>query len=375
MKERFLVLDGLRGLAILLVMICHTCGALNWPGPYPMQITEELTNSGVDLFFVLSGFLLFYGYAESILIGAPWPSWRNFYMRRARRILPLYYATTLIYIMLLILGAGLPLGVVLKQLPWVATLLYDMRQDTWLFIGGNSGVLWTLCIEWQFYLILPWIAILLRKWARGQPQRLFIGLVGIAAWGISVRGLAVLGHYYWGWAFPILPLIYGENGKRLELFALGMSLAGLYVAGQLLSRRAAWTVMALCCLGLGACVIWAHGLVGTDWSTNWSWGVFGSFVASTCYAGVVWVCLSGFGSVFSTGILRWLGKISYSIYLIHGSIIFAVGRYGPWAVAFSWGIILLLSMASYHYIELPFLKTRPKYRLPATQIIRQHAAP
>src|SRR5258706_1401165 len=94
MKGRFPVLDGLRGLAILLVMVCHTAAVMQWPGPYPAQITEQLTNSGVDLFFVLSGFLLFYPYAQSIVMGMPWPSWRAFYIRRTRRILPAFYVVS-----------------------------------------------------------------------------------------------------------------------------------------------------------------------------------------------------------------------------------------------------------------------------------------
>src|SRR5258708_34565986 len=112
MKERFPVLDGLRGLAILMVALLHTMVALNWKGSYLVQITAGFGGRGVDLFFVLSGFLLFYPYAQAILTQSPWPSWQTFYIRRMRRILPAFYATTAL-LAVLILVAGLPLSLLL----------------------------------------------------------------------------------------------------------------------------------------------------------------------------------------------------------------------------------------------------------------------
>jgi peptidoglycan/LPS O-acetylase OafA/YrhL len=234
-----------------------------------------------------------------------------------------------------------------------------------------NGVLWTLAIEWQFYLVLPWLALVLQRWSGGRPQKLLIGLGGVVLWGIGVRALAAIGHYHLGWTDPILPLIYGQNGKRLELFALGMIVAVLFSKRRTLSRRVAYSITALSCLGFGVCVIWANGQVGLSWTANWSWGIFGSVVMSACYAGILWVCLSGFGRLFSLRPLRWLGKISYSIYLIHGPIVFSMGALGPLAVMCSWGVVLLLSMACYRYVESPILKTRLGHRLPAIQAIPQ----
>jgi peptidoglycan/LPS O-acetylase OafA/YrhL len=379
MKERLPVLDGLRGLAILLVMVCHTAAVLHWPGPYPVQLVEQLANSGVDLFFVLSGFLLFYPYAQSIVLGAPWPSWRTFYLRRARRILPAFYVVSALMFVFVVLvaPATVPLSQTMhplvREVPAFVTLLYDMRPDTYAFAVTINGVLWTLTIEWQFYLVLPWLALLLKRWSGGRPQKLLIGLGGVLLWGIGVRALAAIGHYHLGWSDPILPLIYGQNGKRLELFALGMIVAVLFSTRQTLSRGVASTITAVSCLGFGVCVVWANGQVGLSWTPNWSWGIFGSAVMSTCYAGILWVGLTGFDRALVLRPLRGLGKISYSVYLIHWPIVFVIGILGLWAVLLVWGIVLLLSMACYRYVEAPFLKTRPWHQRPATQAVAQPA--
>ena len=104
-------LDGLRALAILLVLWCHLTafGALRGlnVGPPLLHLLGDFGFAGVFLFFILSGFLLFLPYARALLAGAAWPSARAFYRKRARRILPAYYLTLLV---LLVLQTGLRLS-------------------------------------------------------------------------------------------------------------------------------------------------------------------------------------------------------------------------------------------------------------------------
>jgi peptidoglycan/LPS O-acetylase OafA/YrhL len=90
-----LALDGFRAIAILLVMGYHiqqkNPGFINKSHHPTISALWAFGTSGVNLFFILSGFLLFMPYARALLFQARWPSIRQFYLRRALRILPAYY--------------------------------------------------------------------------------------------------------------------------------------------------------------------------------------------------------------------------------------------------------------------------------------------
>lgn len=160
---RNLELDGLRGLAILLVVVWHYVGCLvHVPQPAVMAIVKAVkwTWSGVDLFFVLSGFLI-----GGILIdnkGSP-RLFSVFYLRRACRILPLYGV---------LLGFFVLAGVFNVSNDWLfsasipAWPYFVFLQNFWMdwasTFGANwIGITWSLAIEEQFYLILPALVLLL----------------------------------------------------------------------------------------------------------------------------------------------------------------------------------------------------------------------
>ena len=160
---RILELDGLRGLAILLVLCAHYIGTADRTPVRPLLRhflgAFDAGWMGVDLFFVLSGFLI-----GGILLDARnSPNYfRTFYMRRVFRILPVYYLWTLIY-GLIVLGAMVflrgqtGLGVAdLKQVPMQLLFLRD------IFIGEMGPLAlawfmatWSLAVEEQFYLLAP----------------------------------------------------------------------------------------------------------------------------------------------------------------------------------------------------------------------------
>ena len=155
-------LDGLRGLAILLVILCHYVGNPDhaplgfWPHRALIAFTAGW--SGVDLFFVLSGFLI-----GGILLDAHSSPhyFRAFYMRRVFRILPIYYLWTLLFaasvvvVLVFLPGRG---GVassdflrVPVQLLFLQNVFIGMPHFTWMWFV----VTWSLAIEEQFYLIAP----------------------------------------------------------------------------------------------------------------------------------------------------------------------------------------------------------------------------
>jgi len=154
-------LDGIRGIAALMVLFHHVCFTSiqesGWPAPILYLRTFSIAGAyGVDLFFVLSGFLI-----TSILMEARHRKayYQDFYWKRALRILPLY-TLCLIAVLLLVPGSR---GYVLMSALFVSNF-------AWLFHIESNGPFWTLAIEEQFYLLWPTVVRRrsidhLRRWA------------------------------------------------------------------------------------------------------------------------------------------------------------------------------------------------------------------
>src|SRR5690242_13040439 len=150
------VLDGVRALAIGLVLwthIQHLAGDAGADvGSGLLYRIGAFGFTGVFLFFVLSGFLLFLPFARAIIGGGALPSARNFYLRRALRILPLYYTALAVY--LLFLRPSLLHRANLHVAVLSVLLVHDSRPDSIIAI---TPPLWSLALEAQFYVLLPWL--------------------------------------------------------------------------------------------------------------------------------------------------------------------------------------------------------------------------
>src|SRR5258706_11472560 len=170
-RPRLPGLDGLRGLAILMVMMVHFGGTTEHGITGAALWFSRLTGAGwcgVDLFFVLSGFLI-----TGILYdakGAP-GGLRNFYARRVLRIFPLYYGTLVVLFVILPLLAPGPnpgLEKVAQQQGWLWLYLSNFAAvfiGDHTFAGGlvQAGDFWALAIEEQFYLVWPLVVLTLRR--------------------------------------------------------------------------------------------------------------------------------------------------------------------------------------------------------------------
>ncbi len=378
-------LDGLRALAILLVLWHHV---YRWgPGDWGiwrqpiLRASADFGFIGVLLFFVLSGFLLFLPYARALIGGAPWPSARRFYRRRALRILPVYFVALAVLAVLV--------QVAHAQRPWMVhgfifsfLLLQNMSTSAATLVGALDGALWTLAIEWQLYLMLPAIAVSLLWLSRRHDRRVALVRIGLALGALIVLGLATrvvsaiafyspdAGHTAstGGIAGTALRLI---SGRYIEDFALGMLLSLAYVAlGEsraCASRRVTWVGAAAAGIvlpGLVACYVWAQHLgvfrTANDWgfaaNEGWSWIVLGIWATTICFALLLAAALFGPSPLrwlLSWPPLRFVGLISYSIYVWHLPIINLVRD--TWAALL---VIFLLSIASYVVIERPFLRRR-----------------
>ncbi len=348
-------LDGVRAVAALLVVILH----LNEATGVPWNLNQHglLTalavfgRTGVDLFFVLSGFLLFLPYAKALLFAGQWPSIRTFYVRRAFRIWPGYYVS--LFLMLLTYERVYLQPDHWHQLALFLTFFMDSSPRTWQKLNGPF---WTLATEWQFYLLLPWLAlgflwIVQRSRASAPRQRLQVALGCCGALillALAWRGFGVYCQRNPSWTLlvprqvlnVILFFTFGIQGKYLEVFALGMTVSLCYTYAQHVEFGAAckaffqrwslwiWRAGFLLLIGLAP---WQ--LVANSWrnvkvtpftgftflhplTPYYAW--LGEPLSGVGYALCVLAILFGPAGLrwfFELPYMRWIGQISFGLYI------------------------------------------------------------
>ena len=244
-KNSIVVLDGVRGVAVLMVIIFHinrVTGDNLWdPKTNPLASSISTAGgTGVTLFFVLSGFLLFMPFAKALLFKTDWPLLRVFYMRRVLRILPAYYVS--LFLLILFQYPQYLHRANFKNLLLFLTFFMDSTRATFRQINGPY---WTLATEWQFYMLLPFIAlgiafIVSRVPVKKRLAAVSACLLGIIIWGLFIR--------YWGLYFLAYPtrtflvprsvlnvinfFLFGITGKYTEDFAVGMFISLCYMYAQ-----------------------------------------------------------------------------------------------------------------------------------------------
>jgi peptidoglycan/LPS O-acetylase OafA/YrhL len=308
-------LDGIRGIAILLVMLYHFAN-MN-PASVFDKIFYRLKDygwSGVDLFFVLSGFLI-----TGILIKAKdAPNYfRNFYARRALRILPLYYGFVAALLLLYPRVGGIKVAreaqVLQEHQIWIWTHMVNWlvawTGNFWTATPLGTGGFWSLSIEEQFYLVWPAVVLLVPL---RHLLRLCVGLILVAT--ATRFAMAAFGA---SWA-----AIFTVTFARMDAIAMGAAIAVIARSPVGLNAVKRWAPM----IGVSALAVlgaidifcrtgqWTTGRLATHCTLFvWLWGALlvatltalpGSFLQRLTY----------------TTILRGFGKYSYALYLFHGHL-------------------------------------------------------
>ncbi len=212
-------LDGLRVLMVFLVSWYHIWQQ-SWLTPYIGSYSMDyLMRSGyvwVDGTVLLSSFLLFLPYAKAARAGQPLPDVKDFYFRRARRVLPAYY----FILALTLFGLALPWHFyytpqhMVKDVATHLTFTFTLFRDTYL--GSQlGGACWTLAIEVQAYVLFPLIA----RAALKKPWATLLTMTGIA-WGFRLWCV---------WSLPEYDMVVNQLINFLDVYALGIALAAGYV--------------------------------------------------------------------------------------------------------------------------------------------------
>lgn len=368
--ERIPALDGLRGIAILLVLLRHSVAGAETTSPFWSRVLEplRLTWSGVDLFFVLSGFLI-----GGILLDARQSPhyFQTFYIRRAFRILPVYGVFLALY-----LGrhlAALALGGALGQtshlpIPWFSFLTFT--QNFWMVAFGWFGPMaiaptWSLAVEEQFYLTVP---ILIRKLRTRALYAVVICFIAIApVLRAILPRLLVHGDFA---CYVLMPC-------RADALALGI-LAALLVRN---AAFRAWINVRRWVLHVISVVTFS----GIAFLTYRAWyqyappmSTWGLSCLALFYFSVLLAVVCGTNAVADRFLrnswLMRLGTIAYCTYLIHSLLIQIARRLLESHSSLSWpavsalggiaGVLaaLLIASVSWKYFEKPLLRHGHEYQ-------------
>jgi peptidoglycan/LPS O-acetylase OafA/YrhL len=332
-------LDWLRGIAILMVLFHHVpqVGGV-------LRVFQANGRYGVSLFFALSGFLIC-----SLLLREERKNGhidlKNFYIRRALRIFPLYYAVLAFYAVLVFaLDQFSPSNQALFREKLAGYLFYFSNVVAAVHVGPFFFA-WSLAAEEQFYLAF---GLLMRKLRRGALAGLLLGLLSVKVLFFRV-----------GWADDHLlawRIIFSYEEPILlgVLLAFALHTRRGFRIGWFLSRPAVlWTLGAVLAVLLGGVQFHDQRRLETQLL----------YLVMTLVIGGC--CLRPAVPILGNPLLDHIGKISYGIYLLHLLVIIAVGRFistDPWAVfLFSTAGTVILESLVYRYFEHPILRYKEKF--------------
>jgi peptidoglycan/LPS O-acetylase OafA/YrhL len=353
-------LDGTRGLAILLVLLVHFgvgagfAGRVSAPWGSALERAFYVGWSGVDLFFVLSGFLI----TSILLASKAQPRYfGRFYGRRALRIFPLYYVGLVLG--LLVVPAVWPgevnklLGESLRGQAWFWTYTLNVGYALgWLSGVGVLGQFWTLTIEEQFY--LAWPAIV-----KVSTERALVAVCIVMAVGaLCLRVLWLSQGWPGGWQGA-----YRFTLTRVDALAIGAVVAVLVRDPAWRARLDRWTPAGL---ALGLAAVGALAVTVRPFYPNSPVVVtFGHTLLALTFG---WLIVLASGSRSPRWLrmrgLRVLGKFSYGIYVWHWPLqqvmlLYHAERFLP-VTFLATGLLgsFALGWLSYVLIERPFLKLK-----------------
>jgi len=402
-NPRFPLMDACRGAAAITIVLGHS-----YAGPSHGHILDfaSVLQYAVQVFFALSGFLLFRPYLAALAFQGESPRARDFFQRRVLRILPAYWVA--LTVMAALLGSRYIPGAFSSRW-WVYYgfgQVYLLHHNFW-----GIATAWSLCVEVTFYLCLPLIALMIGRLSRrlGWRRATSVVLAVLFVIGPIVRLLNTIALAHWA-VVLIERITYALPGE-ICFFVAGMAVALWSVETEVdgdppwalrwLTERPmmAWG-LAAACLALVATFGGYQAPVGVP-----GIGVLGiraRFVGNQlliCVFAALVILPAAFESgsrrlpqrVLSWRPLGYVGLVSYGLYLWHAPLSHWLEDHTPfhavyhdglpmsveWLVGFAVILTagLLAGTASYYLVELPFLRFKRGWRGPAQPLPSGDAAP
>jgi peptidoglycan/LPS O-acetylase OafA/YrhL len=363
-------LESLRGIAVMLVVAFHTDAFVRFgqrpPSLSPLMGFVRAGHTGVDLFFLLSGFLL-----SGPFLGPKAVDLRAYFARRALRILPLYWTAVVVATVL----TAAQVRDLLHAIPYLVFL--NSFPDTYTPMNPYSGVWWSLATEVQFYFLLPLLPLVVRSPSGRRIGALLLVLYALAYVAVVFQFVNL------GSVNGYLALMCSVFGRG-PLFLWGILAAAIHRRhGGALTR---WLARVPLLRNGGADVILVAILVAMAFFYRWlvdlgdpniqgmyqPWHI----ANGALWAAVVLILLVAplrLKPLFSNAMLGGLGVLSYSIYMIHAPFMLrwvvglgAIGwspRTGAIVAALA-SACVALSALSYRVIERPFLVRKARAEEP-----------
>jgi peptidoglycan/LPS O-acetylase OafA/YrhL len=369
--------DGLRTICITAVLVMHIENSFDLCRNTWIHSLFLRGWYGVDVFFVLSGFLITWiltvEWENSATIDLP-----RFYTRRALRLMPAYYSAITLTLIATRIEKPVSFYEMLWALPFFLTYTLNIA-----FAFGHAmtplGLAWSLSLEEQFYFFWPWF---LRRFGMRRALKFVIGAVAAIAIYRSALYLWLNGTSPTALNDRIGHRLFNGTDTRFDVILVGCGLA-------LLMRQRRWQWLwdwaanwrpfsTVAVIVAFACTLWFTGGPEPSWASVRS-ATIGYTVMAISVAAVIMALFlqptSWVSRLLASPPMVFVGRVSYGIYLFHILVVGAVARFFAikdgrglplWEVvavfATSWAGVIAVAVVHYYIVELPILNVRGRLR-------------
>jgi peptidoglycan/LPS O-acetylase OafA/YrhL len=367
-KEPIDALTGLRFFAAIFVAISHGSLVFLPYQSYPnlMQVIGGLAGPGMAIFFVLSGFVIYYNYADSIRENS-WPSLSRFFIFRFSRLYPLYVLVLSSEYLLGGGGARILAGdysdlvnkgsEMLRYLTMTQTWTYELKGASSLVyqFGPVSQVSWSISTEWFFYLAFPLVAWALFRIVRARALTLFAICLGlfflgasifilterkeVADWAVRSYGQHAAANGIYGQDSFLRWVLYFSPYSQIFNFIIGCAIAKLHLQMKDSKPGSGELVTAAILIPLSlVCLVFVYlkcmtNLLGPSLRESVYYYLHANSIFTPMIGYIMFACSrykSWLRSILSWRPFVWGGEASYSIYLLHMLIIPFIARALAW---------------------------------------------
>jgi len=355
LRQRIQTLDGLRFLAAIGVLWIHCWMEHGTPrfyiGKLDLSDFMAIGGNGVDLFFVISGFCMYYFYGSKSEF--TYHDFYRFIVKRWVRLSPAFYGATIIYIVVEKTMQHSDINPVFAFLHSVFYLNYIFGQY------NTASHFWTLSTEWEFYFLIPFLLIYQFKIGFKKAFALIFGGVFFAA----IASVFIIQNRF--------DLLTGTIPFRGIEFGCGIIAARLLIKNNaFLKKRILWIVVFIIIAYTGRILISEHLLSLSRYYYN-LYRLAGYTFMGIGFAGILYLAVTSgkqLNLILGNKLFKTMGRISYSFYLLHGLVFHTIALFTIQYLPFFKGIIAPvvttcisaiilypLSLLSYNLLEKPFL--------------------